>query len=346
MGVTNMPHKERKLLDARSRPLRDLRISVTDKCNFRCRYCMPEEIFGADYPFLPKQKLLTFEELARVVSLFVSLGVEKIRLTGGEPLLRKDLPELVRMINAIEGVRDIALTTNGVLLPKYAKALKEAGLKRVTVSLDSLDDETFGRMNGRGVKVKAVLDGIEAAASCGLPVKINMVVQRGVNDQDILPMARFFRGTGHILRFIEFMDVGNSNGWRLDQVVPSKEIVAMINKEMPLEPVDPNYFGEVASRYRYVGTNEEIGLISSVTQAFCSTCTRARLSAEGKIYTCLFATEGFDLRTPLREGASDEALLSMITKVWQKREDRYSEVRLANTEQLSRKKVEMYHIGG
>ncbi|CAJ1003596.1 MULTISPECIES: GTP 3',8-cyclase MoaA [Bacillales] len=336
-----------QVLDARKRPLRDLRISVTDRCNFRCRYCMPAEIFGTDYPFLPRHKLLTFEEITRLVGIFTSLGVEKIRITGGEPLMRRDLPELIRMIRQVEGVRDIAMTTNGSLLAKHAKALKQAGLDRVTVSLDSLDDERFGRINDRGYRVQDILRGIDAAAETGMLVKINMVVQRGVNDQDILPMARYFREKGHILRFIEFMDVGNSNGWKLDQVVPSSEIVQMIHKEMPLMPIEPNYFGEVASRYRYAGTNQEIGFISSVTQAFCSTCTRARLSAEGKMYNCLFASSGEDLRGPLREGKSDEEIRELIQSIWVRRDDRYSEQRLKQTPGLShRSKVEMSHIGG
>lgn len=336
-----------QVFDARQRPLRDLRISVTDKCNFRCQYCMPAEIFGPDYPFLPQHKLLTFEEITRLIRIFTSLGVEKIRITGGEPLMRKNLSSLVEMIRSVEGVREIAMTTNGSLLAQHAESLKKAGLDRVTVSLDSLDVGRFGQMNGRGYQVEEILEGIETAASIGLPVKINMVVQRGINDQDILPMARFFRERGHTLRFIEFMDVGNSNGWKLDQVVPSSEIVRMIHQEMPLEPVEPNYYGEVASRYRYVGGDQEIGLISSVTQAFCSTCTRARVSAEGKLYTCLFAENGEDLRGPLREGKSDEEIRSLITDVWNNRTDRYSEVRLQHTPELKRrKKVEMSHIGG
>ncbi|WNC16493.1 GTP 3',8-cyclase MoaA [Brevibacillus brevis] len=336
-----------QVLDTRKRPLRDLRISVTDRCNFRCQYCMPAEIFGPDFEFLPQHKLLSFEEITRLTEIFTSLGVGKIRITGGEPLMRKDLPALIRMIRQVEGVSDIAMTTNGSLLSRHAKALKEAGLDRVTVSLDSLDEERFGRMNGRGYRVTDVLSGIEAAVEAGLSVKINMVVQRGVNDQDILPMARFFREQKHTLRFIEFMDVGNSNGWKLDQVVPSSEIVRMIHEEMPLEAIDPNYYGEVASRYRYVGTEQEIGLISSVTQAFCSTCTRARLSAEGKLYNCLFASTGSDLRAPLREGQSDAEIRELIRKIWEQRDDRYSEIRLNDTPGLAgRAKVEMSHIGG
>jgi len=335
-----------QVLDSRKRPLRDIRISVTDKCNFRCQYCMPAEIFGPDYPFLPQHKLLTFEEITRLARIFTSLGVGKIRITGGEPLMRRDLPALIRMLRQVDGVQDIAMTTNGSLLAKHAEALKAAGLDRVTVSLDSLDDERFGKINGRGYKVADVLAGIEAASQAGLGVKINMVVQREVNVDDILPMARYFREQGHILRFIEFMDVGNTNGWKLDQVVPSREIVEMIHEEMPLEPIDPNYYGEVASRYRYVGSEEEIGLISSVTQAFCSTCTRARLSAEGKMYNCLFASSGFDLREPLREGSDDAQIRELISGYWEQRQDRYSEERLLHTPGLTRDKVEMSHIGG
>ncbi|WP_064200989.1 GTP 3',8-cyclase MoaA [Brevibacillus brevis] len=336
-----------KVLDLRNRPLRDLRISVTDKCNFRCRYCMPADIFGPDFEFLPQSKLLTFEEITRLTQIFTSLGVGKIRITGGEPLMRRNLPELIRMIREVEGVQDIAMTTNGSLLSRHAKALKEAGLDRVTVSLDSLDNERFGMLNGRGYQVDAVLDGIRVAADAGLSIKINMVVQRGVNDQDILPMARYFREQGHTLRFIEFMDVGNSNGWRLDQVVPSREIVRMIHEEMPLVATEANYYGEVASRYRYEGSDQEIGLISSVTQAFCSTCTRARLSAEGKLYNCLFASSGDDLREPVRDGRSDEEIRELIRAIWERRDVRYSEERLSETPGLyKREKVEMSHIGG
>ncbi|TBL79377.1 GTP 3',8-cyclase MoaA [Paenibacillus thalictri] len=332
--------------DKLQRPLRDLRLSVTDQCNFRCRYCMPEEIFGPDYAFLAKDQLLSFPELVRLTRIFVSLGVQKVRITGGEPLMRKGLPELIRRIGEIEGVRDIAVTTNGSLLARHAQALKDAGLRRVTVSLDSLDDERFGRMNGRGFKVSQVLTGIDAAAAAGLQVKVNMVVQKGTNDQDVLPMARYFREKGHILRFIEYMDVGNSNGWRLDQVLPSREIVSLIQREMPLEPVGANHYGEVAQRYRYAGEEGEIGLISSVTQAFCSTCTRARLSAEGKLYSCLFASTGTDLSGPLRDGRSDEQIRRLIAEFWSGRDDRYSEERLRNTPGLKRKKIEMSHIGG
>lgn len=335
-----------RIKDTMARPLKDLRISVTDRCNFRCQYCMPAELFGPDFEFLPRHRLLSFEEMTRVTRIFASLGVEKIRITGGEPLMRNNLPEFIKMISEIKGIQDIAMTTNGSLLARQAQALKEAGLRRVTVSLDSLDDERFGKMNGRGISVSRVLEGIEAAARAGLGVKINMVVQKGVNDQDVLPMAKYFYEKGHTLRFIEFMDVGNSNGWKLDQVVPSQQILETIDRELPLEPVEPDYFGEVATRYRYKGTDIEIGFISSVTQAFCSSCTRMRISAEGKIYTCLFASEGTDLRGPLREGIDDERLRQMIVDVWENRTDRYSEIRLTHTDELNREKVEMSHIGG
>ena len=341
-----MEESKDKVLDTMGRPLRDLRISVTDKCNFRCTYCMPAELFGPDFQFLPKEKLLSFEEMARLTKIFADIGVEKIRLTGGEPLMRKNLNLFIQMIKDIEGIKDIAMTTNGSMLAENAQALWDAGLKRVTVSLDSLDVGRFGQINGRGHSVQDILNGIETAVAVGMEVKINMVVQRGINDQDILPMARYFNDQGLILRFIEFMDVGNSNGWKLDQVVPSREIHDLIHAEMPLEPIEPNYYGEVAKRYRYQGTDNEIGFISSVTQAFCSTCTRARLSAEGHLYTCLFATKGNDLRTPLRDGTSDQELQKMIMSYWGIRDDRYSEIRLSNTEGLNRKKVEMHHIGG
>jgi cyclic pyranopterin phosphate synthase len=332
------------MTDALQRPLRDLRISVTDRCNFRCRYCMPEEVFGPNYRFLPQEKLLSLQELERLTRIFITLGVEKVRITGGEPLLNKDIGKIISLVRQIAGVKDIAVTTNGSLLKHKAKELRDSGLERITVSLDSLDDERFGAMNGRGFSAKGVLEGIDAAASAGLSVKVNMVVQKGVNDQDIVPMAKYFRERGHILRFVEFMDVGNSNGWNLKHVVPSNEIIEIIHRDMPLERVESNYTGEVATRYRYQGSQQEIGLISSVTQAFCSTCTRARLSAEGHLYTCLFASEKTDLLSVIRGGASDEDLRSLIVQVWGKRQDRYSETRLAQTTPAH--KVEMSHIGG
>lgn len=336
---------KKEVLDQLQRPLRDLRISVTDKCNFRCTYCMPAEIFGPDYPFLKRDELLSFEELERVTRLFVEqLGVKKIRITGGEPLMRKDLPALISKINAIPGVEDIAMTTNGSLLPKHAKALQAAGLKRVSISLDSLHDEVFGKINGRGVTVQTVLEGIDAAADAGLQVKINMVVKRGMNDHEIVPMAQFFREKGHILRYIEFMDVGNTNQWKLDDVYPKKQIIEDIHKVMPLEPIEPNYAGEVATRYRYIGSNDEIGVISSVSDAFCSSCNRARLSADGKLYTCLFATTGHDIRKPLRSDLSDEEVSSYLADLWYHRKDKYSLERSHIT--TKRDKVEMSRIGG
>ena len=333
------------VFDYFNRPLRDLRISVTDKCNFRCSYCMPAEIFGPDYPFLKKNELLSFEELERLTRLFVSsLGVKKIRITGGEPLMRPKLAELIQKINDIEGVDDIAMTTNGSLLPKYAKDLKKAGLKRVSISLDSLKDEVFGQINGRGVSVQTVLDGIDAANDAGLQVKINMVVKRGMNDDEIIPMAQLFREKGHILRFIEFMDVGNTNKWRLDDVYPKKQIIEDITAVMPLEPVEANYPGEVATRYRYIGSTDEIGVISSVSDAFCSSCNRARLSASGMLYTCLFASRGHDIRTPLRSELPDEELVELLTRIWTGRKDKYSEDRTEDS--TNRPKIEMSHIGG
>ncbi len=333
------------LLDTRRRPLTDLRISVTDRCNFRCTYCMPKEIFGRDFPFLPRAELLTFEEITRLARLFVDAGVEKIRLTGGEPLLRRNIEDLIRMLSEIEGLRDLTLTTNGSLLARKAAALADAGLRRITVSLDSLDDGVFTAMNDMDVPVSRVLEGIEAADRAGLrPIKINMVVKRGTNDHHVLDMARHFRGSGHIVRFIEFMDVGHTNGWKLDQVVPAAEIVRTIGAEWPLEPVEANYTGEVANRYRYVDGGGEIGVIASVTQAFCGTCTRARLSSEGKLYTCLFATRGHDFRELLRGAASDDEIAARLHSVWRVRTDRYSELRSSKTVRLP--KVEMSYIGG
>jgi cyclic pyranopterin phosphate synthase len=307
---------------------------------------MPAELFGPDYPFLKKEELLSFEELERLATLFVTrFGVEKIRLTGGEPLMRKDMPELIKKLARIPGLRDIAMTTNGSLLPVYAEKLKEAGLKRVTISLDSLEDERFKLINGRGVSVSKVLEGIEAAKQAGLGVKINMVVQRGVNEKDILPMARYFKENGHILRFIEFMDVGNTNQWEKKDVMTKAEIIDVINEHMPVEPIKPNYKGEVASRFRYLDGSGEIGVISSVSDAFCGSCNRARLSARGELFTCLFASSGYDLRAPVRQGLSDGELTEMIGTVWQNRIDQYSVDRtLSKT--AGKKKVEMSYIGG
>ncbi len=340
----DLPAPTGRLVDSRGRPVKDLRISVTDRCNFRCVYCMPKAVFDKDYAFLPRESLLSFEEITRLARLFAAHGVTKIRLTGGEPLLRRNLERLVAQLAAIPGM-EVTLTTNGVLLPRKAAALKAAGLARVTVSLDSLDDATFRAMNDMDVPVADVLAGIDAATAAGLgPIKINMVVKRGMNDHEIVPLARHFRGSGHILRFIEFMDVGSSNGWRLDDVVPSAEVVRRIGAHFPLEPVDPNYTGEVAERWRYADGGGEIGVISSVTQAFCSTCTRARLSTEGRLYTCLFAQSGHDLRALLREPRSDAELSAAIGAVWQARDDRYSEIRTAATAGL--RKIEMSYIGG
>jgi len=331
-------------LDTIGRPLHDLRISVTDRCNFRCVYCMPKEIFGKDFQFLPRAEILTFEEIERLVRIFVSLGVRKIRLTGGEPLVRRDLERLVEKLASI-GDLDLTLTTNGSLLAQKARSLADAGLRRVTVSLDSLDDATFKRMNDADFPVAKVLAGIDAARAAGLaPIKINMVTKRAVNESSIVPMARYFKGTGMTLRFIEFMDVGSTNGWRLDDVVPAREIVAMIDREMPLEPVQAGYRGEVAARYRYKDGTGEIGVISSVTQPFCADCTRARLSADGSLYTCLFATQGHDLRALLRSGATDDEITSAITAVWTERTDRYSDLRSEETAGLH--KIEMSFIGG
>jgi cyclic pyranopterin phosphate synthase len=338
-------------IDPLGRPLHDLRISVTDRCNFRCPYCMPAEIYGARYAFLPKPELLAFEEIERLSRLFVELGVEKLRITGGEPLLRAELPELIRRLAGIPGLRDLTLTTNGVLLERQAAALAAAGLMRVSVSLDSHDEGIFRQMSGGRAGPRNVMAGIEAAVRAGLtPVKVNCVVQRGVNDAGIVELARAFKGTGVILRFIEFMDVGTLNGWDLAHVVPAREILERIDAELPLEPAQRSYRGEVASRYRYRDGGGEIGLISSVSQPFCGDCTRARLSTDGKLVTCLFATGGTDLRGPLRAGASDDELRATIAGVWRLRRDRYSEERAAQTALAGpaapRRKIEMYQIGG
>jgi len=333
------------LSDALGRPLRDLRISITDRCNFRCTYCMPKEVFGRDYEFLRRAELLSFEEIARVARVFVGLGVEKLRLTGGEPLLRRDVERLVELLAGIDGLRDLTLTTNGALLARKAEALAGAGLQRLTVSLDSLDDGVFKAMNDVDFPVAQVLEGIDAAAAAGLaPVKVNMVVKRGVNEDSILAMAQRFRGTAHVVRFIEFMDVGTTNGWRLDHVVPAAEIVSRIDAELPLEPVEAGYRGEVARRWRYRDGGGEIGVIASVTQPFCGDCTRARLSAEGTLYTCLFGARGHDVRALVRGGGDDGELADAIAGIWRARSDRYSELRTGATARLP--KVEMSYIGG
>ncbi len=331
--------------DTLGRALRDLRISITDRCNFRCTYCMPQEVFGRDYQFLPQDQLLTFEEITRLARVFVLLGARKIRLTGGEPLMRRELEKLVAMLAAIPAAEDIALTTNGSFPIERVHSLKDAGLRRMTVSLDSMDNEIFMAMNDVAFPVERVLEWIEASIEAGLaPVKVNMVVKRGVNEDSILPMARHFKRPDTILRFIEYMDVGHSNGWRLDDVVSAAEIVQTINAVLPLEPLEPNYRGEVANRYRYADGTGEIGVIASVTQPFCGDCTRARLSADGKLYTCLFAIRGHDLRGLMRGGATDEEVAEAIAGTWRKREDRYSEIRSSQTEDLP--KVEMSYIGG
>jgi GTP 3',8-cyclase len=336
-------------LDLRGRALRDLRISVTDRCNFRCPYCMPGEVFGRDYRFLPRDEILSYEEIRRLAGVFVGLGVHKLRITGGEPTVRRGLPDLVAMLAELRDPDgepvDLAMTTNGSALRQLAQPLADAGLRRVTVSLDSLDDDVFRRMNGVDFPVARVLDGIDAAVEAGLgPVKINVVLKRGENDAGVLQLARWAREAGHVLRFIEYMDVGTTNGWRLDEVVPAAEVVETIGREWPLEAVDAGYRGEVAERWRYLDGGGEIGLIASVTQPFCGDCTRARLSAEGKLYTCLFSAFGHDLRAPLREGATDDELTERIGDIWAVRDDRYSERRAAATERLP--KIEMFALGG
>ncbi|HEU4623088.1 MAG TPA: GTP 3',8-cyclase MoaA [Burkholderiaceae bacterium] len=338
------------LRDQHGRPMRDLRISVTDRCNFRCTYCMPKEVFDKDYAFLPHEQLLSFEEITRLARVFIAQGVEKLRLTGGEPLLRRHLERLITMLAELRlpdgRAADLTLTTNGALLARKARALADAGLKRVTVSLDGLDDMVFRAMNDVDFPVTQVLQGIDAAADAGLgPIKINMVVKRGVNDSQILPMVRRFRGTGHVLRFIEFMDVGATNGWRLDDVLPSADVIARIHEHFPLEPLEAHYAGEVAQRWRFVDGAGEIGVISSVTQAFCRDCTRARLSTDGKLFLCLFGAVGHDLRALMRQvGADDDGLARVIASIWRARADRYSELRSAATP--GRPKIEMSYIGG
>jgi cyclic pyranopterin phosphate synthase len=330
--------------DTRGRHMRDLRISITDRCNFRCTYCMPKTVFGRDYPFLPRAEILSFDEIVRVARIFVERGVSKIRLTGGEPLLRRNVEHLIEMLAAIPGL-ELTLTTNGSLLEKKAQSLRDAGLQRITVSLDALDDATFRKMNDVDFPVSLVLDGIAAASAVGFaPIKVNMVVKRGINDHAIVPMARHFHGSGHILRFIEYMDVGSSNGWKLDEVVSSQEVVRLIDAELPLVSADPNYLGEVAERWRYRDGGGEIGVISSVTQAFCATCTRIRLSTDGSLYTCLFAQQGHDLRQLLRDGHSDAEIAASLDNLWQVRDDNYSERRQAAT--AASDKIEMSYIGG
>ena len=332
-------------VDTLGRPVRDLRISVTDRCNFRCTYCMPKEVFGRDYEFLPRDQLLSFEEIERLVRVFARLGIRKVRLTGGEPLLRRDLERLVGMIAAVPGVDDLTMTTNGSLLARKAAALADAGLDRVTVSLDSLDDDTFMAMNDVDFPVSAVLEGMDAAEAAGLgPIKVNVVVKRGVNDGEVAALASGFRGTGRVVRFIEYMDVGHSNGWRMDDVVPAAEILEAVSGVAPFDPVPPAYPGEVATRFRYPDGSGEFGVIASVTRPFCGSCTRARLSAEGSLYTCLFATGGRDLRGMLRDGTTDDALEAEIVAVWSARTDRYSEIRSRAT--AGWEKVEMSYIGG
>jgi len=331
-----------RVLDTLGRPLRDLRVSVTDRCNFRCVYCMPKEVFGREYPFLPRADLLTFEEIERVVRAAAGLGVTKVRITGGEPLVRRDVERLVALLEPLP--LDLTLTTNGALLAPKAGALAQAGLERITVSLDALDDDTFRALNDVDFPVARVLEGIEAAQSAGLPVKVNCVVKRGVNEAEILPLASHFRGSGVTLRFIEYMDVGTTNGWQMDDVVPAAEIVSLLQRAFPLELVDPAYRGEVARRYRYRDGGGEVGVIASVTQPFCGECTRLRLSADGSLYTCLFAARGHDVRAVLRRGAADEELRAALLGLWRPRADRYSELRTRET--AAEPKVEMSYIGG
>lgn len=333
------------ITDTLQRPLRDLRISVTDRCNFRCTYCMPKEIFGDDYAFMPKSELLSFEEITRLAALFIGFGVKKVRLTGGEPLLRRNLPELIRMLSALDGLEDIGLTTNGLLLRQHGKLLFDAGLRRLNISLDALSKETFGKMNGRGVSPDVILQNIDYAQSLGFTVKVNMVVQKGVNDHEVVPMAAYFKERAITLRFIEFMDVGTDNGWSFKQVVTKGELLDRLRETEELISAESAYFGEVAGRYRYKDAKAEVGFIPSVSESFCSSCTRARLSSDGKFYTCLFATNGFDIRELLRSGASDEELAQAIRGVWEKRTDRYSDERTEQTAK-SRKKIGMSYIGG
>jgi len=333
------------ITDKLGRPLQDLRISVIDRCNFRCTYCMPKEIFGRDFAFMPKDQLLSFEEIERLTSIFVDFGIKKVRLTGGEPLLRRELPVLIEKLTRMEGLEDMGLTTNGLLLGSMAQKLKEAGLKRVNVSLDALDDTTFKSINDSGVGPQRILEGMKQAKKVGLEVKVNMVVKKGMNDQEIVPMAKYFKKEGIALRYIEFMDVGQTNGWDFSKVITKKEIFEMLSNHFELEPVDPAYIGEVAKRYRYAGTNTEVGFITSVSESFCSTCTRARIAADGKMYTCLFAASGFDFRELLRSEKSDQEIKLAIAHIWNNRSDRYSDERTEESAK-NRKKIEMSYIGG
>ncbi|MFD0048838.1 GTP 3',8-cyclase MoaA [Actinomycetes bacterium NPDC127524] len=334
-----------KVKDALDRPLRDLRISVIDRCNFRCQYCMPAEIFNENFHFLPKSELLSYEEIERTARIFASLGVEKLRLTGGEPLLRKDLPKLIKNLSQIEGINDIGLTTNGVFLKRYAKELKETGVHRVNISLDSIDDELFKQINGRNIGTKAVMEGIQAAKEAGLGVKVNMVVKKGLNENQILPMARFCLKEGIQLRYIEFMDVGSTNGWQMENVVTKKEIIDLLQSEFEIEPAEADYYGEVAKRYRYKGTDTEVGFITSVSESFCGSCTRARLSANGSLYTCLFNGNGHDIKGLLRSEMTDSELTDHIVSLWNHRKDRYSDER-AKGKNIHQEKIEMSYIGG
>ena len=333
------------VVDKFGRPIRDLRISVTDRCNFRCTYCMPKEVFGDDYVFLPKEELLTFEEVERLARLFATLGVKKLRLTGGEPLLRKDLPDLIEKLIHTEGIEDIGLTTNAVLLGSLAEKLYQTGLRRLNISLDALDPFVFGEMNGRGTNPQMILRNIELAKEMGFHIKVNMVVQKEVNEQEIIPMAMHFKERGITLRFIEFMDVGNDNAWSFEKVVTKKEIFNLLQSEFELEPVNQGYFGEVAQRYRYKDNGVEVGFITSVSESFCSSCTRARLSSDGKLYTCLFASKGFDIKQLLRSGKTDDEILEAVSNIWGQRTDRYSDERTEETAK-KRKKINMSYIGG
>lgn len=348
MGIVDQISCDAQVRDRLGRALRDLRISVIDNCNLRCPYCMPQDTYGEGYRFLPEEKLLRFEEIERLARIFAGLGTKKLRITGGEPLLRKNLPDLIARLSAIDCIDDIALTTNGLLLRRLAEPLREAGLNRITVSLDSLHDTVFGQMSGRGVPVENVLRGIDAARAAGFDtIKVNAVVQRGVNDGTVLHLVEHFRGTGVIVRFIEYMDVGTRNDWNLDAVVPSRELRDRIHAKWPIRPLEANYRGEVASRYAFEDGQGEIGFVSSVTETFCGGCTRARLSADGKLYTCLFAAQGHDLRAALRSGATDAELENAVSAIWQARDDHYSELRASMTDyERAQAKVEMYEIGG